>query len=283
MSRGFSSTMPMTGTKLVFPIFLAALAAVSCRDARAPDPVILEMGQDVVRRSEFERHIAEVEARGGAVLAPEVRRGLLESFLEQRALVIAARKRGILPKDAASEDEQRAVSELLSQAVPPPTISEGEVVAYYGSHAAEMSVPETVTVRQILVPTQNEARDVLRRLLRAPKDFENVARQSSKGPEAPEGGLMGTFARGQLPAELETAAFALPAGGTSDIVATSLGYHILRVEARQEARASSLPEVQDRIRALLTREKSDRNVRQFVDDLLARAKVNHAAATRPSS
>jgi hypothetical protein len=273
----------MTAAKLVPPILLAALVAVSCRAERAPDPVILELGQDAVRRSDFERHIAEVEARGGTPLAPEVRRGLLESFLEQRALVIEARKRGVLPREAGTEDEQRAVSELLSQAVPPPTVSDAEVAAYYGEHAAEMSVPETVTVRQILVPTQNEARDVLRKLLRAPKDFENVARQSSKGPEAGEGGLMGTFARGQLPADLEAAAFALPAGGTSDIVATSLGYHIFRVEARQEARASSLPEVQGRIRALLTREKSDRNVRQFVDDLLARAKVNHAAAIRPSS
>jgi peptidyl-prolyl cis-trans isomerase C len=273
--------MPMTTVKLLPPL-LAALAAASCGVARAPDPVILEMDQEVVRRSDFERHIAEVEARGGAPLPPEARRGLLESFLEQRALVMEARKRGILAKDAGAEGEQRAVTELLSQAVPPPTVSDAEVAAYYGAHAAEMSVPETITLRQILVPTENEARDVRRRL-RTPKDFENVARQSSKGPEAPEGGLMGTFARGQLPAELETAAFALPAGGTSDIVATSLGYHILRVEARQEARASSLPEAQGRIRALLTREKSDRNVRQFVDDLLARAKVNHAAATRPSS
>ena len=272
----------MTAKKLIPPL-LVALAAVSCSGGRAPDPIILELDQAVVRRSDFERHIAEVEARGGAPLPLEVRRGLLESFLEQRALVIEARKRGLLPKDVGSEGEQRAVTELLSQVVPPPTVSDQEVAAYYGSHAAEMSVPETVTVRQILVPTQNEARDVLRRLLRAPKDFENVARQSSKGPEAPEGGLMGTFGRGQLPADLETAAFALPAGGTSEIVATSLGYHILRVEARQEPRASSLPEAQGRVRALLTREKSDRNVRQFVDDLLARAKVNHAAATRPSS
>jgi hypothetical protein len=272
----------MTATKLLPPL-LVALGVVSCRGERGRDPVILELDQGVVRRSDFERHVAEVEARGGAPLPPEVRRGLLESFLEQRALVIEARKRGLLPKDAGSEGEQRAVSELLSQAVPPPTVSDQEVAAYYGAHAAEMSVPETVTVRQIMVATQNEARDVLRRLLRAPKDFENVARQSSKGPEAGEGGLMGTFARGQLPAELETAAFALPAGGTSEIVPTSLGYHILRVEARQEARASSLPEVQGRVRTLLTREKSDRNVRQFVDDLLARAKVNHAAATRPSS
>ncbi|PYQ19240.1 MAG: hypothetical protein DMF79_13080, partial [Acidobacteria bacterium] len=67
---------------------------------------------------------------------------------------------------------------------------------------------------------------------------------------------------------------------TSDIVETSLGYHVLRVEARQEGRGSTLPEVQGRIRALLTREKSDRSVRQFVAELLARAKVNHAAATR---
>lgn len=264
-------------------LLLVALAAISCRDARAPDPVILELDQEVVRRSDFERHLAEVEARGGTPLPLEVRNGLLESFLEQRALVIEARKRGILPKNAVPEGEQSAVSELLSQVVPPPTVSDEEVAAYYGAHAAEMSVPETITLRQILVPTQNEARDVLRKLLRAPKTFENVARQSSKGPEAGEGGLMGTFARGQLPADLEAAAFALPPGGTSDIVATSLGYHILRVEARQEARASTLPEVQGRIRALLTREKSDRSVRQFVDDLLARAKVNHAAATRPSS
>jgi hypothetical protein len=275
--------MPIPAVKVVRPL-LVALAVFSCRGERAPDPVILELGQEVVRRSEFERHVAEVEARGGTPLPPEVRRGLLESFLEQRALVIEARKRGILAKDAGADGEQRAVTELLSQAVPPPTVSDEEVAAYYGAHAAEMSVPETVTVRQILVGTENEARDVRRRLLRTPKkEFESIARQSSKGPEAPDGGLMGTFARGQLPAELETAAFAMPAGGTSDIVATSLGYHILRVEARQEARASSLPEVQGRIRALLTREKSDRSVRQFVDDLLARAKVNHAAATRPSS
>lgn len=266
----------------VVRLLLVALAAISCRDARAPDPVILELDQEVVRRSDFERHVAEVEARGGTPLAPEVRQGLLESFLEQRVLVMEARKRGILAKDAVREAEQSAVSELLSKAVPPPTVTDEEVAAYYGAHAAEMSVPETVTVRQILVATENEARDV-RRKLRTPKDFENVARQSSKGPEAPEGGLMGTFARGQLPAELETAAFALPVGGTSDIVATSLGYHILRVDARQEARASSLPDVQGRIRALLTREKSDRSVRQFVDELLARAKVNHAAAIRPSS
>ncbi len=264
----------------LLPPLLAALAAASCREGRAPDPVILELDQQVVRRSDFDRHLAEVEARGGVPLSPEVRRGLLDAFLEERALVIEARGRGLLGEGAGREDEQKAVAALLSQAVVSLEVTDQEVAAYYRDHAGEMAVPETVTLRQILVPTLNEAREVRRRLGRSPRDFENFARQASKAPEAGNGGLMGTFARGQLPAELEAAAFALPAGGTSDIVETSLGYHVLRVEARQEGRGSTLPEVQGRIRALLTREKSDRSVRQFVAELLARAKVNHAAATR---
>jgi len=266
----------------LLPPLLVALLAVSCGGGRAPDPVILELDQQVVRRSDFDRHLAEVEARGGVPLTPEVRRGLLDAFLEERALVIEARGRGLLAAGTGREEEQKAVAALLAQAVVPPEVTDQEVAAYYKDHAAEMAVPETVTLRQILVPTLNEAREVRRRLGRAPKDFESIARQASKAPEAANGGLMGTFARGQLPAELEAAAFALPAGGTSDIVETSLGYHVLRVEARQEGRGSTLQDVQGRIRSLLTRERSDRSVRQFVAELLARAKVNHAAATRLS-
>jgi hypothetical protein len=59
----------------------------------------------------------------------------------------------------------------------------------------------------------------------------------------------------------------------------------LRVEAREAARSLSLEEAQGRIHDILLRKKSDRKVRQFVSDLMARAKVNHAAAqtvSRPS-
>jgi peptidyl-prolyl cis-trans isomerase C len=272
----------MTVAKLLLPL-LAALGALSCRSGQGADPAILVLGDEVVRRSDFERYLAEVESRGGGPLPPEARRGLLDSFFEQRVLLIEARRRGLLTKGAYPEAEQPAVSELLSRAAPAGPVTEEEISAYYGAHVTELSVPETITLRQVLVATQNEARDVRRRLARESKDFEKIARAVSRGPEAQDGGLMGTFARGQLPAVLEAAAFPLAIGVTSEIVETTLGYHILRVEARQEARATSLSEAQDRIRTLLTREKSDRNARKFVDDLLAQAKVNHAAALLPPS
>ena len=68
---------------------------------------------------------------------------------------------------------------------------------------------------------------------------------------------MGVFSRGQLPAELEAAAFALAAGETSDVVASPLGYHVLRVEERLAAREVGLPECRQVARADLLRLKSD--------------------------
>jgi peptidyl-prolyl cis-trans isomerase C len=256
----------------------ALAAALACRGGPPADPVILELGDATVRRSDFARHLADVEARGGAPLGPEVRRSLLDSFLEQRVLVLEARARGLLTGPGTAAEEQRAVQKLLQEAMPEVRVTDEEVAAYFREHPEEFQLDEEITLRQILVPTMNEARDVQRRLIKEPKSFETLARGVSRSPEAPSGGLMGTFTRGQLPPELEKAAFALAPGATSEIIGTSLGYHILRVEARQPARSAGLEEAQSRIRARLVRDKTDRQMRELVASLLQRAKVNHAAA-----
>jgi parvulin-like peptidyl-prolyl isomerase len=164
-------------------------------------------------------------------------------------------------------------------------VSDAEVAAYYQEHPDAFHVPETVTLRQILVATSNEARDVRRRLARDPRSFEAIAREVSKGPEGKDGGIMGSFAPGQLPTELDTAAFSLKEGVVSEIVETSLGFHVLRVDKKEPAREETLPEATAHIRTLLERQKADRRLREFVSGLMARAKVNHAAAlpaSRPS-
>jgi len=95
---------------------------------------------------------------------------------------------------------------------------------------------------------------------------------------------MGTFGRGELPAELEGPAFGLAAGETSDVVHSPLGYHVLRVDERVAASQTGLPQCREAARAELLRRKSDTSVREFVQGLMARAKVNHEAVTgsRPS-
>jgi hypothetical protein len=258
---------------------LALALAGSCDRARPADPVILSLGDQEVRRSDFDRYAREAEARGGTFDA-DVRRSLLEAYVERRVLVLEARARGLLGAQPSSEEEAAAVRRLLAaEVLSSVEVGDAEVEQYYREHAAEFESPETVTVRQILVPTSNEARDVRRRLGRDGKNFAVLAQTVSRAPEASAGGLMGTFARGQLPSELERAAFALREGETSEVIQTPLGFHVLRLDARQAARTSSLEASRTAIRSRLLEEKSDRKVREYVKGLLARAKVNYEAAT----
>jgi hypothetical protein len=255
------------------------LAAISCRDSRPADPVILVLGDESVRRSEFEQHVKGLEARGMGSVDLGVRAALLEPFLEERVLILEARARGLLKPGASAEDEEVAAQKLLADEVLSGiAVTEGEIAAFYRDHAQEFRAPETITLRQILLTSANEARDVRRRLAKDPKSFDPLAQSRSRSPEASKGGLMGTFRRGELPSELETAAFSLPVSGVSDVVPSPLGFHVLRVDARQSARERTVEECRDEIRALLTRQKSDQATRQFVRGLLARAKVNHEAA-----
>ncbi len=260
-----------------------SLAGAACQSR---DPAILALDGETVRRSEFDRYVAAIEARPQlrdlGKLGPDARRGLLRTFLEERALVIEARRRGLLGEGATAEQEAEAVAHLLASAVPKTHVSEQEIAAWYAQHAAELSIPERVTLRQILVGSLNEARDVKRRLAREPRLFDGLARTLSTGPVASLGGYLGSFERGQLPPELEAAAFALPAGATSEPVPSPLGYHVLRVESRQAAREITLEEAHERIRDRLAREKREAAERAFVAEVMARAKVKYEAALPPT-
>jgi peptidyl-prolyl cis-trans isomerase C len=267
---------------------MVAMVAIACRAVPAVvdgDPVLLTLGDQTVRRSDFERHVAAVEARDGGTLDPEVRLALLEPYLEERILVLEARARGLTVMGDGAEKENESVRRLLSEAVlSRVSLTEAEVDAHCRDHAHDFDAPERIRLRQILLATPSEAREVVRRLKKDPKSFAALAQTRSKGPEASTGGAMGVFSRGQLPAELEGAAFALATGEASDVVASPLGYHVLRVDERLAAREAGLPECREAARTDLLRRKSAVSVREFVQGLMARAKVNHEAVTvsRPS-
>jgi parvulin-like peptidyl-prolyl isomerase len=79
----------------------------------------------------------------------------------------------------------------------------------------------------ILVKTEKEVNQVLERLKKGEK-FSAIAQDVSMCPSKKRGGDLGTFGRGQMVKEFETAAFALDKGQISGIVKTQFGFHIIR-------------------------------------------------------
>jgi peptidyl-prolyl cis-trans isomerase D len=72
--------------------------------------------------------------------------------------------------------------------------------------------------------------------VKAGGDFSKLAAQYSEDTaSAKNGGSIGWIGRGRTVPEFEKAAFGLPKGGTSDLVQSSYGFHIIHVDDKQEA------------------------------------------------
>jgi peptidyl-prolyl cis-trans isomerase C len=88
-------------------------------------------------------------------------------------------------------------------------------------------MPDKVHCAHILVKSESEAKAVLERLKKGEK-FGNVAQAVSRCPSGKRGGDLGTFTRGKMVKEFETAAFALQKGEVSGVVKTKFGYHVIK-------------------------------------------------------
>ena len=59
-------------------------------------------------------------------------------------------------------------------------------------------------------------------------DFGELARENSDCPSGRDGGDLGSFGRGMMVPEFDTAVFAMEVGDTSDVVETAFGYHLIQ-------------------------------------------------------
>jgi peptidyl-prolyl cis-trans isomerase SurA len=124
-----------------------------------------------------------------------------------------------------------------------------------------------------LTAAETKASDLLKQI-RAGTSFEDVAKKSSDGPSAAQGGDLGVFKRGALAKELEDKTFAMKAGEVTDVIRTKQGYVILKVISHQVAGIPPLKDVEPRIQDALYYQQLQPALRAYLTKLREEAFID---------
>jgi peptidyl-prolyl cis-trans isomerase C len=173
----------------------------------------------------------------------------------QVAAQIELQKRGVLAQAVATQffAENR--------------VSEEEILAEY-TEQVKLAPPLQFKARHILVPTQDAAADIIKELDEG-ATFEEVAKEKSTGPSAPNGGDLGWFAPNQMVKPFSDTVQKLEDGEyTSEPVQTEFGWHVI---LREEARESEPPTL-DSVREVIAQSVQQKKFQAHLEALRAGAK-----------
>jgi len=87
------------------------------------------------------------------------------------------------------------------------------------------------TARHILVDSETQCQTIIDEI-KGGADFADLAKQHSSCPSKNDGGNLGTFGRGQMVAEFDTACFEGEVNEVQGPIKTQFGYHVVQVTER---------------------------------------------------
>mgnify|MGYP000982485205 FL=1 len=143
--------------------------------------------------------------------------------------------------------EQYRVSYIkLDAATMAQQVSDAEIQAYYDEHQAEFTTPARHRYSVIQTKTEDQAKQVLDALKKG-EDFAALAKAKSTDIiSARNGGDMGWLEESTTPDELKNAKLT-EKGQLSDVIPSSVGFLVARLDDTQPAQVKPLAEVRDAI------------------------------------
>ncbi|MBI3306746.1 MAG: peptidylprolyl isomerase [Candidatus Omnitrophica bacterium] len=161
------------------------------------------------------------------------------------------------------------------------------VEEYYKTHIEEFSGQERLKVRSITLTKSEEARergladeiakakieDIYKRV-KAGSDFEEQAKNFSEDSNAKNGGISEWVMRGEMIPAIDEIIFKLTPGQISEIIETPMGYHIFRLEEKEEGKKKSLEEVRSEIFGKLYQKEASKRFREWMQELKRNAYIS---------
>jgi peptidyl-prolyl cis-trans isomerase C len=233
----------------------AILIAPVVAKAQDSDPVLARVNGVDIHQSDLT--LAEDEVGGNMPqMAPEQKREYLITYLSDIVILAqAADKQQIGDRDDVKRhlafERNKVLMETLLQDTGKAALTDDAMHKVYDEAVKQMPPEEEVHARHILVPTEQEAKDIEAELKKG-GDFATLAKEKSKDPGAADGGDLGYFTKDQMVPEFSDVAFKLEKGQISDPVHTQFGWHIIKVEDKRTKPTPTFDQVRGQIENFVT-------------------------------
>ncbi|MDQ7774056.1 MAG: peptidylprolyl isomerase [Elusimicrobiales bacterium] len=255
----------------------AALGLLLSCSGKEEGKVIARVGGEKITDAQLEEKLSGISPAYRDFLdTPAGRRQFLEVLINEKLILLAARKSGVASSAAYKEqiesmekdleaklEEFRGylLTKLWIEDLKQKTLgtTDEEIAAYYAEN------PNEIVVDHLMYPTHDEAEAVLRRV-KSGADFSKLARDRAGEKGLMTGsGRMPPMMKGEFIPELEDMAFKMKVGEVQGVVKTKFGNHLIKKIS--QTRKSRGPETDERVRRILEKKKFDAHMEKLQAEL----------------
>ena len=223
--------------------------------------ILATVGGMPITEDDVNEFLEGLGQRGQSYNNPEGRKVVLNQLIGNKLLLLDAR-RNLYEAEPAFKEQLAKVKESLltnyagEKAISSVTVSDKDAEDYYNENREKFNEGETVNASHILVDSEEKALEILAKIESGELSFEDAASEYSSCPSKAQGGNLGDFGRGQMVPEFDTAVFEMEVGAvTKTPVKTQFGYHLIKLNSKNEASVTPFANIKDEIKNALLMEK----------------------------
>lgn len=248
------------------------------KEEALPDGILAKVGDWTISMDEFNRRIDAVKkmVKDFDDKNVETKKMILDELIRQQLLVQEARSQKVDRQKEIVEAVQDFENTLLVQDLVGGLTKDVKAVEqdakdYYDANPDLFIRPVEKQLREIVVPSEAEAKDILVKALQG-TDFVQMVKESSKGKSAEKGGDLGFVEKAPFE-QMQKAVEGLNKGGVSAVFQGPEGYYVVKVEDVRGGDKAAFADIKEDLIKGLTVQKQQQAVMDKLNDVAKRVNV----------
>ena len=256
----------------------ASASAPASAAAESKEAVAATVNGTPISKKQLDQ-IMQQQAAQGMPDNPETRKMVIDQLAMQILVAQEATNKGLDKVAEVKEQLDMARLSILANSyvkdyMKTATVSDEALKAEYDKFKTTAGGTE-FKARHILVASEEEAKDIIAKIKKDVKAFDGLAKAKSQDPGSKgKGGDLGWFNPRSMVPEFGEAVAKLEKGKfTETPVKSQFGYHVIILD---DSRPLAVPALDD-VKAPLTQQLQQQNLKKTFDDLKAKAKIEITA------